>query len=77
MVRMAGHILVTINLRVTPQTVADPDLPGVWTALEIAERSAVLPDDLNHTVGVSRCIRTEVRVSHLTAANHRSWRHHG
>jgi hypothetical protein len=50
MVRMAGHILVTINLRVTPQTVADPDLPGVWTALEIAERSAVLPDDLNHTV---------------------------
>jgi hypothetical protein len=44
---------VTITLQVTPHTVADPELPGVWTALEIAERSAVLPDDLNHTVGVT------------------------
>jgi hypothetical protein len=36
-----------------------------------------MPDDLNQTVGLSRGLRTtELRVSHLTAANLRSWRHH-
>lgn len=62
----------------TPHTVADPMIPGVWAALEIAERSAVLPDDLNQTVGAPLRLRTrELRVSHLTDANLRSWRHHG
>lgn len=51
---------------VTPQTVADPERPGEYTALEIAERSAVLPDDLNQTVGVPCCcLHMKVRVSHL------------